>query len=109
MKETDKKISRILDAVMEGKFHTSLDQKLKELEDEKRRLEYNIEKTKSNHEAKINRQTIKAYLATHQSVSCKTFEEQKRIDNSFVESVVVYNEHIEINMVVSVCDGGEGN
>lgn len=108
LNDINKKISNILDVIMQGNFHASLDNKLTELENEKQRLEYNIEKTKSN-KSSVTKQKVKAFLVAHQNISTKTFEEQKRIVNSFVESVVVYEDHVDINMVVSVYNGGEGN
>ncbi len=109
LKDTDIKINNILKVIMDGNFHASLDQKLTDLEDEKKRLEYNIQKIKLNNDTLVTKQAIKAFLATHQNISSKEFNKQKRIINSFVESVIVYNDHVDINMVVSVSNGGEGS
>ena len=79
------------------------------LEEEKQKIEFNINKLKSSNESKLTKEAIKSYLEANKDLSKKSFEVQKKIINSFVESIIVYENIIEINLVVPMGNGGGGN
>ncbi len=101
--EVKNKISNIINAIANGMFHESMKAKMEELEAKKSTLLIRIEEAKL--QANINsltREMIAAYLKKDTDIKDKSPEEQKRIFQTFVKWVVVFEDRIETNTIVSL-------
>lgn len=101
--EVKNKIKNIVDAITEGMFHASMKSKMDELEVIKSTLTRRIEEAKR--QENINsptREMIFAYLKKDMDIKDKNPEEQKRIFQTYVKKVVVYDDKIETDTIVSL-------
>ncbi|ACL75214.1 hypothetical protein [Ruminiclostridium cellulolyticum] len=102
------KINNTVNAIANGMFHPSLKQKMDELEARKSALVISIEEAKR--QAEINspsRDFIRSYLEQDSDIKNKSPEDQKRIIQTYVCRVVVFDNHIETDTIVSFDGGGE--
>ena len=91
-------------------FHPSMKQKMDELEARKSALAIRIEEAKR--QAEINspsRDQIYYYLSQDADIKNKSLEDQKRIIQTYVCRIVVFDNHIETDTIVSFDGGGEGS
>ncbi len=96
------KINNTVNAIANGMFHPSMKQKMDELEARKSALVIRIEEAKR--QAEINspsRNQIYYYLSQDSDIKNKSLEDQKRIIQTYVCRVVVFDNHIETDTIVS--------
>ncbi len=103
-------INNIVNAIAKGMFHESMKAKMDELEAKKASLTIKLE------EAKLQAQThsptpdmIRRYLQKDADIRNKSLEEQKRIIQTYVKKVIVYENKIDIETIVDLNGGGEGS
>ena len=101
-------INNIVNAIAAGMFHPAMKEKMDELETKKASLTIRLE------EAKLQAQTraptpeiIRKYLQKDADIKNKSLEEQKRIIQTYVKKVVVYENTIDVATIVTL-DGGGG-
>lgn len=101
-------INNTVNAIANGMFHPSMKHKTDELEARKSALVISIEE--ANRQAEINcpsRDQIYYYLSQDADIKNKSLEDQKRIIQTYVCRVVVFDNHIETDTIVSFDGGGE--
>ena len=103
-------INNIVNAIAAGMFHAAMKEKMDELESKKANLTIKLE------EAKLQAQThtpteemIRKYLQKDADIKNKSPEEQKRIIQAYVKKVIVYENTIDIDTIVTFAGGGEGS
>ncbi|HOK68917.1 MAG TPA: recombinase family protein, partial [Bacillota bacterium] len=103
-------INNIVNAIAAGMFHPSMKEKMDELEAKKANLTIKLE------EAKLQAQThapseemIRHYLQKDSDIKNKSPEEQKRIIQAYVKKVIVYEDKIDIDTIVTFDGGGDGS
>lgn len=103
-------INNIVNAIAAGMFHPSMKEKMDALEAKKANITIKLE------EAKLQAQThapsedmIKNYLQKDAGIKNKSPEEQKRIIQTYVKKVMVYENHIDIDTIVTFAGGGDGS
>lgn len=102
-------INNIVNAIAAGMFHPSMKEKMDELETKKANLLLKLEEAKL--QAKTHAPTedmIRKYLQKDADIRNKSPEEQKRIIQAYVKKVIVYENTIDINTIVTFAGGGEG-
>lgn len=104
----EKQISNIVEAIANGMFHDSMKQKMTDLEKRKANLTTLIAES-SNSQPLVTKPVIKMYLEQNKSIKDKTYEEQKKIIHSFVEQITVFENSVDVDLIVTLFDGGEGN
>ena len=89
-------------------FHPSMKEKMDELETKKASLTIKLE------EAKLQAQThtptedmIRNYLQKDADIKNKSPEEQRRIIQTYVKKVTIYDDKIDIDTIVDLNGGGE--
>lgn len=103
-------INNTVNAIANGMFHPSMKQKMDELETRKSALVIRIEEAKR--QAEINspsRDFIRSYLEQDSDIKNKSPEDQKRIIQTYVVKVIVYNDRIDTYTIVDFDGGGEGS
>ncbi len=101
LKSTQKEIDNIVDAVAQGMFHTSFKERMDKLEDLKAEVSRSLNEAKL--QADINSPTvemIKKYIVKDADMKNRSPEEQKRIIQAYVQKVTVYEDRVDINMIV---------
>lgn len=100
-------INNIVNAIAAGMFHPSMKDKMDALEAKKADLVRRLE------EAKLQAQThapteemIRKYLQKDADIKNKSPEEQKRIIQAYVKKVIVYENTIDIDTIVTFAGGG---
>ncbi len=96
------KINNTVNAIANGMFHPSMKQKMDELEARKSALVIRIDEAKR--QAEINspsRDFIRSYLEQDSDIKNKSPEDQKRIIQTYVCRIVVFDNHIETDTIVS--------
>jgi site-specific DNA recombinase len=101
-------INNIVEAIAAGMFHPSMKEKMDGLEAKKISLTVKVE------EARVQAQThaptpemIRRYLEKDAGIKNKSPEEQKRIIQAYVKKVVVYEDKIDIDTIVTFAGGGD--
>ncbi len=103
-------INNTVNAIANGMFHPSMKDKMDNLEARKATLAIRIEEAKR--QAEINspsRNQIYYYLSQDSDIKNKSPEDQKRIIQTYVRKIVVYDSHIDTDTIVSFDGGGEGS
>ncbi len=93
---------------MKGMFHPSMKEKMDELEAKKVNLTIQLEEAKL--QAQMHAPTedmIRKYLQKDADIKNKSPEEQKRIIQAYVKKVIVYDDKVDIDTIVTF-DGGGG-
>ncbi len=101
-------INNIVNAIAAGMFHQSMKEKMDELETKKANITIKLEEAKL--QAQIHTPTeemIRRYLQKDADIKNKSPEEQKRIIQTYVKRVIVYDDKIEIDTIVDMTGGGE--
>ena len=107
---TQKQINNIIDAVASGLKHHSFQNKMDELEDKLTNITSHIFEVKAKAEISLpSVETIKKYLERDKYIKNKNPDEQKRIIRTFVKSVNVNTDFIEVTLIVDFDGGGGGN
>ncbi len=91
-------------------FHPSIKEKMDELETKEANLLLKLEEAKL--QAKTHAPTedmIRKYLQKDADIRNKSPEEQKRIIRDYVNKIIVYEDKIEIDKIVTFDGGGDEN
>lgn len=91
--DTEKAIENMLNAIQAGIFNTSTKRRLDELEATKEKLELNITKEEMV-KPQFTKEQIRFYILQFRKVNINTLEGRRRLIDSFVNSVVVYDDYI---------------
>ncbi len=96
--ETDRQINNIVAAISQGFTQPSIVGKMSELEDEKARLEVRIaERQLDETKVSIPEETLRELFAEFKGfVASRNIPEIKKFIGSYVEKVIIYNEHVEV-------------
>ena len=96
---------------MQGMFHSSMKNRMDELEARQTDLVIRIQGAKQrNNTLGLTALQIKAYLAQHANIKTKDPEMQRRIIQGFVKKVVVFNDDtVDITFSVTFDGGGGGS
>lgn len=101
-------INNIVNAIAAGMFHTSMKEKMDELEAKKASLTIKLEEAKLQAQMVLpTNYMIRQFLQINTDIDNKELEEQKRIIQAYIKSVIVYDDRIDINTVVDLNGGGE--
>ncbi|WP_180269209.1 recombinase family protein [Clostridium cadaveris] len=104
------KINNITNAIANGMFHSSMKNKLDELETRKSVLNMRLSEAKRESEVMTpSDEIIRAYLLKDSNIKNKSLEEQRLIIQTYVSKIIVNENTIVINTIVSFNGGGEGN
>lgn len=109
LSEVQQQIDNIVDAVAKGLFHPSFKEKMDYLEQRKETILRRLHEAEL--QAQINSPTIdeiKAYILKDVGVKYKDPDEQKRIIQTYVRKVIVYEDHIDVHFIVDLSGGAEG-
>lgn len=111
IKSIDKEIDNLINAIANGLNHPSIKTKLDTLETEKA----NLVATKTELKYKLNNSIldehlIKEYLLKDSlALKSKSADDLKSIINTYVDSVIIYEDKVEVNLIfVHINGGGEG-
>lgn len=91
-------------------FHSSMKNKLDELETRKSVLNMRLSEAKRESEVMTpSDEIIRAYLLKDSNIKNKSLEEQRLIIQTYVSKIIVNENTIVINTIVGFNGGGEGN
>ena len=107
----DRKIRNIIDAVADGLYNPAMKQTLTELEQQKVRLQAEIESLERRQSFTLTEDMIRAYLEKHkQAIFSDDLLDCKRIISKYVEKVMVYEDHVDVILkIVDLTGGGGGS
>lgn len=112
VKETNKEIDNLIAAIANGINSSSIKDKLILLEDRKSYLNTTQTELQFKLDSKqLDKNLIKQYLLKDASaLKSKSVDDIKHIINTYVESVLVYDKKVEVNLlIVHINGGGEGS
>lgn len=102
------KINNITNAIANGMFHSSMKNKLDELETRKSVLNMRLSEAKRESEVMTpSDEIIRAYLLKDSNIKNKSLEEQRLIIQTYVSKIIVNENTIVINTIVSFNGGGD--
>ena len=104
LRETDKKIISIVDAISDGMYHKSMKHKLSDLEAKKKEIQNRI--SKSEVQLSYSVDELSEYL--EMILDFESEESQKRSIKIFVEKVTVYKDKIDISILFGLDSNGRG-
>ncbi len=112
LKEIDFEIGNIVNAISQGMFHNSFKEKMDNLEAEKTRISSYINEIKATmNSSELNEKLIEQYLIKDiTAINEKSANDLKTIINTYVESVLVHEDKVDINLIlffVHINGGGE--
>lgn len=108
LKNVQKKIDNITEAVAEGLYQPSMNEKLNSLENQKADYEMYLEEARFQAENNSpSKERIIEELLKYRNIKNESLEDQRRIVKTFVKKVTVYKNNITIDYIVDV-DGGGG-
>lgn len=103
-------INNIVNAIANGMFHPSMKEKIDELEAKKANLSIKLEEAKLQSQMHTpTEEMIRRYLQKDADIKNKSPEEQKRIIQSYIHKIIVYDNRIDIDKIVTFAGGDEGN
>jgi len=103
-------INNIVNAIAAGMFHPSMKEKMDGLEAKKVNLTIKLEEAKL--QAQMHAPTedmIRKYLQKDADIKNKSPEEQKRIIQAYIKKVIVYDDKVDIDTIVTFDGGGGGS
>ncbi|MDF2651229.1 MAG: recombinase [Paenibacillus sp.] len=95
----DSQISHIVSAVSKGFTQPTFLQKMTELEEDKARLEVNLAElqTAGEQPSSVSEDTLRELFASFREyVTTKNIPEIKKFISSYVDKVIIYNDHVEV-------------
>lgn len=96
-------INNIVEAIASGMFHPSMKEKMDVLETQKANIMQKLEEAKSQAEIhSLSAETIRKYLEKDMGIKTKSLDEQKRIIQTYVQKVVVYEDYIEVYRILNI-------
>lgn len=110
LSQIDIKINNIVDAIADGMFHPSMKEKMDALEARKEELQIKIAGAEHiNNVHSLSKEKIAAYLTKDADIKEKSPEEQKKIIQTYIKRVTIYENKIDIETIVTLNGGGDGN
>ena len=91
--DTEKAIDNLLNAIQAGAFNASVKRRLDEMEETKEKLELSIVKEEIR-KPQFTREQIQFYILQFRKVDLNTLVGRRRLIDSFVNSVVVYDDYL---------------
>ncbi|EKQ57255.1 MULTISPECIES: recombinase family protein [unclassified Clostridium] len=112
LKELQFEIDNIVEAISKGMFHISFKEKMDTLETEKIKISgYINELQAAMNSSQLNEKLIEQYLMKDfKAINEKSANDLKTIINTYVESIQVYDDKVDINLIlffVHLNGGGE--
>ena len=104
LEETERGITNMLNAIQAGIVNASTKQRLDELEESKKELELNIIREEMR-KPMYSREDIVFWLCRFRSLNVENLDERRRLIDSFVNSVTIFDDHILITF--NYKDGAE--
>ncbi len=113
LKELQFEIDNIVIAISQGMFHISFKEKMDNLESEKSRVSGYMNEIKATmNSSELNENLIQQYLIKDiKVINNKSANDLKAIINTYVESVLVHEDKVDLNLIfffVHIIGGGEG-
>lgn len=108
LKDIDKQIENIINAIAEGICSSSLKDKLSNLENSKKQLLIRIQE--AEYELSINtpsKAMIKKYIEKDSDIKEKSLEDQKKLIQTYVKKVIVSEDSIIVYTIVNLIGGGD--
>lgn len=103
-------IGNIVNAIASGMFHPSMKEKMDVLEERKAILKNRIREAEIQLEIHVpGEDLIRRYLEKDSDIKNKGPDEQKRIIQTFVSKIIVYDNDITVNTIVTFDGGGGGS
>ncbi len=107
LKGVEKQIGNIIDAVANGMFHISMKEKMNELEAKKHTLKAIIAELRASPAGmQFTKEMIRDYLLRDCDLEHMSFENKKRLIQTFVESISVKSSTIDIASIVNMSGCG---
>jgi site-specific DNA recombinase len=112
-KQIQFEIDNIVEAISKGMFHISFKEKMDNLEVEKSKISSYINEINATMNSnEVNEKIIEQYLTKDiNTINEKSANDLKTIINTYVESILVFDDKVEINLImffVHIIGGGEG-
>lgn len=95
LRETEASINNLLNAIQQGILTSSTKQRLVELEATKEDLEIKIANEKLA-KPKVSAEFVRMWLYKFRELDIQKKEHRKMLIDTFINSVIVYNDHVEI-------------
>ena len=93
----------MVNAIAQGMFQPSMKEKMDELEAKKNSIILSLEEAKRQKNiTSPSKDLIKAYLQKDADIKSKSLEDQKRIIQTYVQKVIVYNNVIKTYTIVDM-------
>ncbi len=109
LKDVQSKITNIVNAIAAGMFHPSMKEKMDVLEDEKAKIVTSITELESKEILTLDEVMIEKYLLKEMyALEGKEPEDLKRIIETYVDKVIVFQDHIDVHLKIIVHNGGGG-
>ena len=105
-----KDIDKVIEAIIAGMLHSSMKDKMDELEAKKTAIMIRLEEAK--YQTKVNTPTkemITMYLQNNADLKSKNPDDQRKVIQAYVKDVVVFENEVEINTIVTFDGGGDGS
>lgn len=103
-------INNIVNAIAAGMFHPSMKEKMDGLEERKADLKIKLEEAKLQADMHTpSEEMIRNYILKDSGIKNKSPEEQKRIIKTYVQKVVVFENNLDIDLIVTFDGGDEGS
>ena len=95
LEETERGITNMLNAIQMGIINASTKQRLDELEDRKKDIEMQIIQEEMKHPM-LSREDVVYWICRFRTLDVSKLEERRRLIDSFVNSVTIFDDHILI-------------
>lgn len=95
LEETERGITNMLNAIQMGIINASTKQRLDELEEAKKDIEFQIIQEEMKHPL-LSREDVTYWICRFRTLDVSRLEERRRLVDSFVNSVTVFDEYILI-------------
>ena len=95
LEETERGITNMLNAIQMGIINVSTKQRLDELEDRKKDIETQIIQEEMKHPM-LSREDVVYWICRFRTLDVSKLEERRRLIDSFVNSVTIFDDHILI-------------
>jgi len=109
LSEVEKKISNIVNAIADGLHSPTMKETLAKLEEEKARFQAAIDEIQRSHVVELTEDMIKACLKKDKQVILSgDLRACKAIISTYIEKVIVYEDHIDVVLKIVDFTGGGG-
>ena len=95
LEDAERGITNMLNAIQAGIINASTKQRLDELEDTKQKIELQIIQEEMKHPM-LSREDVTYWICRFRTLDVTQLEERRRLIDSFVNSVTIFDDHILI-------------